>query len=289
MPTNSKKPAPKSKPGGEKSGMPREAAVAFMKVEPELEAIKPDDLQPINVDIPRAVAIAVGAVPHIQALRGQIAKELPSVDLRIVDEIGTYALAAWYTHLLMLPATTEQKVAALLDEATPLREHLLIAAEALAHRGFLDEATVKAIREGKGNLDKANDLVALAALFSASWDRVKNKTTVEWPEVERASTLGPALLVALGARDQPGIRAPSPSDPGLRRARAYTLFVRAYDECRRAVTFLRWHEGDVDQIAPSLFAARGGGRKPSAQKEPDEEGAAPPEEPNAEGSGPKET
>jgi hypothetical protein len=32
--------------------------------------------------------------------------------------------------------------------------------------------------------------------------------------------------------------------------------VSAYDHARRAVTFLRWNEEDVDEIAPSLYAGR---------------------------------
>lgn len=35
--------------------------------------------------------------------------------------------------------------------------------------------------------------------------------------------------------------------------RAYALFARAYDEVRRVVTYLRWHERDADQIAPCLY------------------------------------
>jgi hypothetical protein len=38
-----------------------------------------------------------------------------------------------------------------------------------------------------------------------------------------------------------------------RRARAFTLFMNAYDACRRVVAFLRWNEGDADSIAPSPF------------------------------------
>jgi hypothetical protein len=43
-------------------------------------------------------------------------------------------------------------------------------------------------------------------------------------------------LVALDAREQPGIQQPDLTDPMQRRARTYTLFVRAYDERQRAVT-----------------------------------------------------
>jgi len=36
--------------------------------------------------------------------------------------------------------------------------------------------------------------------------------------------------------------------------------MRAYDEARRAVVFLRWHQDDADTITPSLYAGRGKGK-----------------------------
>lgn len=44
------------------------------------------------------------------------------------------------------------------------------------------------------------------------------------------------------------------------RQRTFTLLVRSYDQIRRALSYLRWNEGDVDRIAPSLWAGRGGSR-----------------------------
>ncbi|MBI5479925.1 MAG: hypothetical protein HY906_13755 [Deltaproteobacteria bacterium] len=43
-----------------------------------------------------------------------------------------------------------------------------------------------------------------------------------------------------------------------RRDRAFTLLVNAYDTFQRAVTYLRWNEGDAGTIAPSLFDYRSG-------------------------------
>ncbi|MGK3992261.1 hypothetical protein [Sorangium sp. So ce1024] len=260
---------PRSKPNTKKSspakpGAPSEAAKAFALVEPELDDVR--EVVPINVDVPRAVSVAIGAVPHLQALRPRFVEELPKHPLSQLDKLQTYALAAWYAHLLALPASGGQDaLKGLLAEAAPLREDLLVAAEALAHKGIVDAQRVAEIRRGQGHLDTANDLVALAALFGEAWDAVKNRTTVEWEDVERASRLGPELLVALGARQQPGVPAPKAGDAAERRARAFTLLVNAYDACRRAASYLRWNEGDADAIAPSLFA-RGGGRKPGAGK-----------------------
>jgi hypothetical protein len=67
-------------------------------------------------------------------------------------------------------------------------------------------------------------------------------------------------LRAIGEKEQaPAVVA----DASARRARAFTLFVRAYDQVRRAVTYLRWEDDDADLIAPSLYRGRGAA-KPKA-------------------------
>jgi hypothetical protein len=50
------------------------------------------------------------------------------------------------------------------------------------------------------------------------------------------------------------------------RHRAYTLFVRAYDEVRRAVSFLRWRKGDADDIIPSIYSVRAARPRPEPSR-----------------------
>ena len=60
------------------------------------------------------------------------------------------------------------------------------------------------------------------------------------------------------------------------RTRAFVLFVRCYDEIRRAVSFLRWNEGDADTLVPSLYAGRGGrGKSEPARGEPESDKETP--------------
>ena len=79
------------------------------------------------------------------------------------------------------------------------------------------------------------------------------------------------LLAALGERGQP-LDIAQAEGAAERRLRAFALFMRAYDACRRAIAYLRWDEDDADTIAPSLFKGRGG-RRPS---EPGADGAPEP-------------
>lgn len=240
-----------------KPSPPSKAAAAFDAIQRELAALDSADLATINLDIPQAVSIVLGALPGLHALRESIVVDLPKFSISFLDHLETYALGAWYAHLLALPpASPENPSKPLLDEAGPLRENLLSDAEALARRGYLDAAAVAEIRAGHGNVDTANDLVALSALLGLAWATIRDKTAATEEEVKRAGDLGPLLLAALGVREHGA--AVAPAEAADRRARAYTLFVRAYDEVRRAVNYVRWHEGDADQIAPSLYKGRGG-------------------------------
>ncbi|WP_437631636.1 hypothetical protein [Sorangium sp. So ce854] len=247
----------KKKPAPRKPSAPPQAAAAFDRALPEIEALSPDRLISVNLDIPRVVSQVLGVLPGVRALRGDIAEHLPTFDITRLDRLETYALAAWYAHLLSLSSgDVESAVKPLLAEAAPLRENLLGDAEALARRGLLDAATVADIRAGQGHIDMANDLVALSALFSASWPDIAGKTAATEEEVKRAGEIGPQLLAALGVREHG--KGPGPTEAADKRARAFALLVRAYDQIRRAVAFLRWDEGDADEIAPSLYKGRTG-------------------------------
>jgi hypothetical protein len=79
-------------------------------------------------------------------------------------------------------------------------------------------------------------------------------------QVDRGAVLAVQLLEGPIER----MHAPlTPSEATVARERAFTLFYRAYDELRRAVTFLRWHDGDIEQLVPTLFL-RSGKRKGEA-------------------------
>lgn len=249
--------AKKKHPPPRRLGAPPKAAEALAAVAPELTALHRDQLAVINIDIPQSVSIALGVIDGLKALRPSVVQKLPEHDIAQYDKLETYALAAWYAHLVYLPpAGPANPLKVLLEEAGPLRANLLGDGDALARRGYLDQALLDEIRAGQGHIDVANDLVALSALFADNWDEIKGRTAATELEVARAAELGPLLLAALGVREHGP--APGPTDAADRRARAFTLFVRAYDQARRAVIYLRWDEGDADAYAPSLYRGRGG-------------------------------
>lgn len=173
----------------------------------------------------------------------------------LVKKIRVYAAAAQHAHLLAIaPELADPRLPGMLEEAAELREDLLGTAELLVRFGLLPEEHVAAIRAGGGHVDTANDLQQLSVLYQAAWDKVKDRVPVTKEMVVHAGELAYRLHVALGVKRVGEL--PSLDDPQRTRQRAYTLFVRAWEQCRRGVAFLRGPYGDADVIAPSIYLKR---------------------------------
>lgn len=234
------------------------AAAAFAMVLPEIQALPASEIIRTNLGMERAarrgLAVAQRLRPLLPELRG-----LPDLDDHAIEAMPDYALAVLHAHDLATEAggANRTQLAALLQEAVPLREILLCSAELLALTGYVPYERVAAIRSGQGHVDTVDDVQALGRLYLELWDRVHDKVPVTRAMVERALTLSAELHRLLGAQeiveDDPLVE---PSDPVHMRAKAFTLFLRAYEECRRGVTYLRWNHGDASAIVPSLYPRR---------------------------------
>jgi hypothetical protein len=116
-------------------------------------------------------------------------------------------------------------------------------------------------------------LQILASLLKDNWTLIEGKCAVQMGELEHALKLAARILRVVGLREQAPVVAAAAAEMRLR---AFTLFSCAYDDARRAVIFLRWHEGDADTIAPSLYAGRSNGKKkPAANNSQNTPAAAP--------------
>jgi hypothetical protein len=233
---------------------------AFDRLEPEIRALAANaDLWHINVDIQHAVTTVLGVVPKVRSLRPALAATLPTFDLALLDKLEDHAFALAHAHAVYRAAVKPvDEVPALAAETTAVRDALLSDATALARRGLLDEGRVGKLHSPNGYKNIAFDVLGLVSLFREAWSRIENKTAVEPHELERAERMAKRLLKAVGVRQEANVAVDAAA--GVRH-RAFTLFMRAYDEVRRAVQYLRWHEGDAERIAPSLYAGRGSGRR----------------------------
>jgi hypothetical protein len=232
---------------------PTDGHEALVRVRPRLATVDIARAS-INVHLGRAVATALHAVPKIQALRPDMVRHMPLLPIAQIDDIQDLAIALWYANALCTKRPRADKaMAALYDEARPLRQHLLASAELLASSGLLDTAVVGRIREGRGSQDLTEDLTALSVLFRRAWSKVRNKTVVSQEEVERADALGQQLLTGLAKKTRHARRATPMETSHEERLRCFVLFIDAYDWARRAATYLRWREQDADLIVPSLY------------------------------------
>jgi hypothetical protein len=247
-----------------------DAKAAFIRVQFEIEAQDPNNLTPYNVDILSATSTAIGVAPQLSEYRDRAAK-LPDFDIRCFDGLVDFAKAAWYLHVTNLPPVEPPDAAQVQQEMTALRAKLLMWAQPLAASGKFSQAAVDAIRQGSGMKDAASDLVSLVTLYRSVWDQVRTMCGVTEQDLLRAAVIGPAVFSMVSrSENAPG---PSLTDVALKVRQAWSLLDRAYQQCRRAVTWFRFLEGDADTIAPSL--RRNAGRRAAADK-PDTTAAADP-------------
>jgi len=243
-----------------------EFVAGFRRLEAEIRAVGEQELEPINLDVPSAVATVLGALPEIRAFRGEVS-ELAGFDLLHFDRLRDYALALAHTHSMYRAASGPiDGLTELAEEAAELRDTLQSDAAALAKRRILDSGAVSRLRGGNGYKNIAIELAGLVGLFRENWASIEGRTAIRLEELEHAGRRAQELLIATGLREQAPVAVNAAS---ALRQRAFTLFVRAYGQARRAIAYLRWDRGDADDIAPSLYKGRGGRGEPDVVTPPE--------------------
>jgi len=227
---------------------------AFDRVRERIEAVPEHDLEPINLDVPSAVTTILGAELEVRPLRTELAR-LPGFDMRNVDQLREYAKALGYVHTRYRGAAeASDDITDMVEEMIDTRALFHSDAAALVRRQLLDAKRVDAYRGGNSHKMIAFDVIGLADLFLDRWDIIAARSALTREELEQARSQANRLVAAVGQREQaPAVR----TETTVTRAKAYTLLIRAYNETRQAVAFVRRRQGDVDDITPSLFAGRG--------------------------------
>jgi len=235
---------------------------AFRKLESEIRAVPSSEYAALNVDVQAAVATVLAAVPQLQELRPEI-EAITSLDLTLYDRLEEYALALAYAHGTYLVAAARESPEELAREAMDVRRLLLSDAQALATRGLIDASRLRDVGGRMGYRNTAFDLVGLVSMMREAWSRIEGKTPTTLAELEHAEALADRLLIEVGERGRPLVK-----EAQRDRAAAYTLFLRAYRHADRLIEFLRYVEGDADQILPSLYADKGRRRPTASSEEP---------------------
>jgi hypothetical protein len=241
---------------------------AVEKFRPEMGRLDESKYITINLDIMVATGTAIAKIAELIELRPRFIEELPNFDIARLDNLQTYSWAAMQTHSLFLGAyTAPESLSELVDEAAKLVDMFQADGMALAKRGLLSIAKLDALKGTNGFRNTASDVLTLANMFRSNWQFIAGKTCVTEAELTRAEILAQQIQAAVSFKEQGPTTV---ADVTRERLQAYTLFINAYDQIRRAVIYLRWNEGDADSIAPSLYAGRSNGRK-----KPASDGASP--------------
>lgn len=242
---------------------PTEAA--FEATLPEIMALPDEETQAVNIDPVVAGTIVLGLLPELVELRPQIEKHLPLFDLKRFDKLKQYLLAFVHAHGLYRGAQVPKaEIAALAAELSAIRDRLLGDAMSLANNGFLDGSRLEDCKQVPGYRALASDILTIVPLFKEHWATIEGKTPVTRAALTDATSRAIDLMAIVGLREQgPDIA----SEVTVRRAKAFTLFLRTYEDARHAVEYLRRNEGDAAEITPSLYAGRGG-RPARNSKEP---------------------
>jgi len=255
---------------------------AYAKHVARFSALGPSELTTINLDVPSMYMMATGTLNRLGVQRAEVLA-LPGIDKELVEHVDEYLLALGHAQALYLAASTPPAaIPELYEELLSLRTVLLADTTALVTRALMPGDKLADLRGPTSHAATAFDVLALSAILRAHWAQIEGKTALSLAELDRAESAADRLLTAVGERAAADEEAAAASRA---RQSAFTLFVRAYDELRRGIVYLRWRTGDADDIAPSLYAGRSRRRKgsddPSEAPEPPAGAEAGPATPGA--------
>ena len=180
-------------------------------------------------------------------------KALPEFPADRLGKFPDYVLALFIAQSCYALATTPvEELPALLDEATARCDVMIAEGKTLIVRGLFNSDALDDLTGTHGYKSVAFDLSGLAQLFKAAWPSIQGKTGLQQSEIDQADQLALKLAAAVAHREN----AQSIAEATDIRQRMFTLFSASYDQIRRGVSYLRWSEGDVDEIVPSLYAGR---------------------------------
>ncbi len=229
---------------------------AVREVMPELEALPPEKVRKPNVAATDAASIAAGAFESIMFFREAIRDELPRFDLRNIDRLKLYTLAAWHTASTNRSSGTSTSFDQLVHDAMDLSDDFAIAGNALMRKKLVDP--VKFQRSGTSFRAVADDLNSRVKALRDAWSSIEGKTTVTLADLDRGADLAGRIVL-----DIQNAGNPPPTTATDLRYRAWTLFEVAYEQCRRAIQYLRYDEGDADKFIPPLRQMAKGRRDPA--------------------------
>lgn len=227
-----------------------------------LEAIPADQLLPsLRLEPGTILQAALGAEPRLAAFREALVAKFGEEAAELIDALAPSAKAAVEADARVDGLAQGNELPALYEVLLAKHAVLLADAEPLLARGHISAAALAEARNTNGYQATVMSITRLVSVFRQNWSKVAKLTATTEADLDEAGKLAAEFMSQVATRDQAALRGPATE----LRTRAISDAFRVYDELRRMMTYLRWREGDVDQILPSLYAGRGG-RKPSSDR-----------------------
>jgi hypothetical protein len=213
---------------------------AFQRRIEQARALPAGAVRPLGVETRLAYVNALDGHRRITSRLASV-RGLSGVDGAAIEHVPELASALLFAQRRVeLVAPAKRNLLPRVMRARALRTGLLRQAQAAVSLGLIPRAPVARLSHAHGDLDTAEGLVALAALY-AEHAAVLIGGPVNRRLLDEAARTGAALQAELRPSNAPR-KVPAKS-PELRAAmadrdRLWTLLLHAYDELRRAATFL---------------------------------------------------
>jgi hypothetical protein len=205
---------------------------------------------PLNVDVYLATRSMIAASRKL----AQFTAALPALaymgglDVDAVQKLEQRAHALVFAHERMLHEAAGRPVQAIAREAVALRRRLALELKIVELRGGIEAGKVRRERR-RGHLALADDIRSICVAFLANRRTVKPILGDRGVDLDLALKTADALVSALVDRQRRG-RA---TEARRIRDAAWTLALHSYREAERWIDFIRFHDGDADDIVPPLW------------------------------------
>jgi hypothetical protein len=243
---------------------PITAAEALAQSESALRALpEAQVIRDAKVPASHAFHVVTAAVQHLEVHRAELVALCGPDTAELLDRLPIIAAAAQEASIHVLATATGNAVPAARKAARHQHQLVLGDARSLVLRGLLAESAVERLRVAVSDAQLIAALAGLKVLFVREWPRIAAHTPLTLEALDEAMRAGQRLRDGLLAR----MVGRALHDARDLHARAMTRLLADYDELRRRVHYLRWHVGDADRLAPSLYARR---QKRRRAERPDE-------------------
>jgi hypothetical protein len=227
---------------------------AFEQHRPSLMAMTEVEIVRRNALDPTAASItAEGSARRLAEFRDEAVTQFGATAGTQIDELSSVARAARHADVEYLAAASATGVPVLYEGLRGDHRLLMTDADGFANRKLIDPARLEPARNVQGYQALIGSVLVLVCVLREHWAQIKDYTPLTEDDLARIEGNAHRLSAALESRESNAARAAAAE----LRVRALSKLIHLYEAILRMMTYLRWYQGDVDVIMPSLWAGRG--------------------------------